>query len=93
LAIWRRISFWSAIVRAADARTSTSVSSISRMIIRIIFAGSSALSSRSAKFAATMSRVREKMPILSSFAHFRLAAAGGRQGGQAPGRPRAAGHA
>jgi len=67
LAIWRRISFWSAIVRAAEARTSTSVSSISRMIMRIIFAGSSALSSRSAKLAATMSRVREKMPIRYSF--------------------------
>jgi hypothetical protein len=50
-------------VRAAEARTSTSVSSISRMIIRIILAGSSAFSIRSAKFAATMSRVREKMPI------------------------------
>jgi hypothetical protein len=65
LAIWRRISFWSAIVRAAEARTSTRVSSISRMIIRIIFAGSSALSSRSVMLAATMSRVREKMLIKS----------------------------
>jgi hypothetical protein len=33
------------------------------MIIRIIFAGSSALSRRSEKLAATMSRVREKMLI------------------------------
>ena len=61
--IWRRISFWSAIVRAAEARTSTRVSSISRMIIRIIFAGSSALSSRSVTLAAMISRVREKMPM------------------------------
>ena len=57
----RRISFWSAIVRAAPARTSTSVSSISMMIMRIILAGSSARSRRSATLAATMSRVREKM--------------------------------
>src|SRR5689334_15512479 len=35
------------------------------MIIRIIFAGSSALSKRSAKFAAMMSRVRENMLIRS----------------------------
>jgi hypothetical protein len=63
LPIWRRISFWSAMVRAADARTSTSVSSISRMIMRIILAGSSALSSRSVTLAAMISRVREKIPI------------------------------
>src|SRR5688572_14449429 len=50
-------------VRAAEARTSTKVSSISRMIMRIIFAGSSALSSRSVILAATISRVREKMPM------------------------------
>ena len=48
---------------AAEARTSTRVSSISRMIIRIILAGSSALSSRSVTLAAMISRVREKMPM------------------------------
>src|SRR4051812_2360633 len=50
-------------VRAAEARTSTRVSSISRMIMRIILAGSSALSSRSVTLAAMISRVREKMPM------------------------------
>ena len=70
LAIWRRISFWSAMVRAAEARTSTRVSSISRMIMRTIFAGSSALSSRSVTLAAMMSRVREKIPISSLLLRF-----------------------
>jgi hypothetical protein len=69
--IERRISFWSAMVRAAEARTSTRVSSISRMIMRIIFAGSSARSSRSVTFAATMSRVREKMPIENSLGNLK----------------------
>jgi len=49
--------------RAADARTSTNVSSISRMTIRIIFAGSSERSSISVMLAAKISRVREKMLI------------------------------
>src|SRR3954466_3610319 len=49
--------------RAAEARTSTSVSSISRMTMRIIFAGSSDRSSISVMFAAKISRVREKMLI------------------------------
>src|SRR5690348_10621154 len=48
----------SAIERAAVARTSTRVSSISRMIIRIIRAGSSARSRSPAMFAAKMSRAR-----------------------------------
>src|SRR5437868_1607295 len=51
--------------RAAEARTSTKVSSISRMTIRIIFAGSSDRSSISVMFAAKMSRVREKILIQS----------------------------
>src|SRR5687767_4755034 len=50
-------------VRAAEERTSTKVSSISMMIIRIIFDGSSALSSKSVTLAAMMSRVREKIPM------------------------------
>jgi hypothetical protein len=49
--------------RAAEARTSTRVSSISRMTIRIIFAGSSDRSSISVMFAAKMSRDREKILI------------------------------
>src|SRR5881275_3255235 len=48
----------SAIERAAVARTSTKVSSISLMIIRIIRAGSSARSRSSVMFAAKMSRAR-----------------------------------
>src|SRR6478672_12539691 len=48
----------SAIERAAVARTSTRVSSISRMIIRIIRAGSSARSRSSVMSAAKMSRAR-----------------------------------
>ena len=48
----------SAIERAAVARTSTKVSSISRMIIRIIRAGSSDRSRSSVMFAAKMSRAR-----------------------------------
>ncbi len=48
----------SAIDRAAVARTSTRVSSISRITIRIIFAGSSDRSRSSAMFAAKMSRAR-----------------------------------
>ena len=60
----RRISLVSAIERAALARTSTSVSSISMMIMRIILAGSSARSRRSVKLAATMSRVRLKIPMV-----------------------------
>ena len=85
--IWRRISFWSAITRAADARTSTRVSSISRMIIRIIFAGSSALSRRSAKLAATISRVREKMLIQSLLYSFQGGTGRGSCRGRAlPGR-------
>ena len=52
------------IVRAAEARTSTSVSSISRMIMRIILDGSSALSSMSVTLAAMISRVLEKMPAM-----------------------------
>ena len=51
--------------RAAEARTSTNVSSISRITMRIIFAGSSDRSSISVMFAAKMSRVREKMLIQS----------------------------
>src|SRR5215217_7064729 len=51
--------------RAAEARTSTKVSSISRMTMRIIFAGSSDRSSISVMFAAKMSRVREKILIQS----------------------------
>ena len=54
----RRISLMSAIERAAVARTSTKVSSISRMIMRIIRAGSSARSRSSVMFAAKMSRAR-----------------------------------
>ena len=57
----RRISLMSAIERAAVARTSTNVSSISTMIMRIIRAGSSDRSSNSAMFAAMMSRVRVKI--------------------------------
>ena len=56
-------SFWSAMPRAAEARTSTSVSSISRMITRIVLAGSSDRLTRSMTLAAMMSRVREKMLI------------------------------
>src|SRR5947209_15754241 len=48
----------SAIERAAVARTSTSVSSISMMIVRIIRAGSSARSRSSVMFAAKISRAR-----------------------------------
>jgi hypothetical protein len=48
----------SAIERAAVARTSTRVSSISMMIIRIIRAGSSARSRSSVMFAAKMSFAR-----------------------------------
>jgi len=59
----RRISLPSAIQRAALARTSTKVSSISRMTMRIIFAGSSDRSSSSVMLAAKMSRVREKILI------------------------------
>ena len=51
----------SAIDRAAVARTSTNVSSISTMIIRIIRAGSSDRSSNSVTFAAMISRVRVKI--------------------------------
>src|SRR3954466_13432013 len=54
------------------------------MIIRIIFAGSSALSKRSAKFAETMSRVREKMLIQSLLYSISAAAAGRRERGRAP---------
>ena len=54
----RRISLMSAIERAAVARTSTNVSSISRMTIRIIRAGSSDRSRSSVMFAAKMSRAR-----------------------------------
>ena len=53
-----RISLMSAIERAAEARTSTKVSSISRMIMRIILAGSSDRSRSSVMFAAKMSRAR-----------------------------------
>src|SRR6478672_12008425 len=49
--------------RAAEARTSTSVSSISRITMRIIFAGSSERSRSSVMLAAKISRVREKIPI------------------------------
>src|SRR5215218_4382433 len=48
----------SAIERAAEALTSTSVSSISIMIMRIILAGSSERSRSSVMFAAKMSRAR-----------------------------------
>src|SRR5947208_11294499 len=51
--------------RAAEARTSTNVSSISRMTMRIIFAGSSERSSISVMLAAKISRVREKILIQS----------------------------
>src|SRR3569833_2953008 len=81
------LSFGPAIVRAADARTSTRVSSISRMIMRIILAGSSALSSRSVKLAAMMSRVREKMPmsiLLKDTKRSKKEVAGAGQGGHAP---------
>src|SRR3569623_2623559 len=92
LATWRRISFWSAMVRAAEARTSTNVSSISRMIMRIIFAGSSALSKRSVKLAAMMSRVREKLPMFVTprkstlYSETKLERRGGQQGGGPPRR-------
>ena len=68
--IARRISLPSAIERAAEARTSTRVSSISRMIMRIIRAGSSARSSSSVKLAAKISRVREKIPIHCTPMHY-----------------------
>ena len=64
----RRISLMSAIERAAVARTSTRVSSISRMIMRIIRAGSSARSSSSVMFAAKMSRARLNTGPLSQAA-------------------------
>ena len=64
----RRISLMSAIERAAVARTSTRVSSISRMIMRIIRAGSSARSRSSAMFAAKMSRARLNTGPLSQAA-------------------------
>src|SRR6266542_2085228 len=58
----------SAIERAAVERTSTKVSSISRMIIRIIRAGSSARSSKSVILAAKMSRARLNTGPLSQAA-------------------------
>src|SRR3954467_14188016 len=54
------------------------------MIIRIIFAGSSALSRRSEKLAATMSRVREKMLI----GRGSISEGGGRAGGRGASRRR-----
>jgi hypothetical protein len=62
-AVARRISLLSAMQRAAEARTSTKVSSISRMTMRIIFAGSSDRSRSSVILAAKMSRALEKMLI------------------------------
>ena len=64
----RRISFTSAIDRAALARSSTRVSSISRMIVRIIRAGSSARSRSSVMLAAKMSRARLKTGPLNQVA-------------------------
>ena len=59
----RAASFLSAIARAAAERTSTSVSSISWIMRRTIFSGSSALSSMALMFELTMSVKREKIPI------------------------------
>src|SRR5215218_7067217 len=64
----RRISLTSAIERAALARRSTRVSSISRMIVRIIRAGSSARSSSSVMFAAKISLARLKTGPLNQVA-------------------------
>ena len=58
--------------------------------MRIIFAGSSALSSKSVKLAAMMSRVREKMPmlklLLGNYALLGGGAGAGSKGETRPGR-------
>ena len=54
-------------MRAAFARTSTRVSSISWIICRIIFSGSSARSSAAFRLALMMSVSREKIPMTCSF--------------------------
>lgn len=63
LLICATISFLLAMVFADAERTSTSVSSISWMIRRTIFSGSSALSSKALMFEFTISVKREKIPI------------------------------
>src|SRR5690349_10485316 len=63
----RSYSFLSAIERAAAERTSTRQSSISWMISRAIFSGSSALSSIALMFELMMSDSREKTPISEPF--------------------------
>jgi hypothetical protein len=65
-AMWRCNSFLRASVRTEVERTSTSVSSISWMIRRTIFSGSSALSSMALRLALTMSVILEKMPMVFS---------------------------
>ena len=62
---WRRRSnsFLSAMARAEVVRTSTSVPSISWRIMRTIFSGSSALSSKALMLELTMSVMREKTLI------------------------------
>jgi len=60
----RSISFFSAIVRTAEERTSTSVSSISWMMSRIIFSGSWARSRIALMLEFTISARREKIPMV-----------------------------
>ena len=62
----REISLRSAIARAAVERTSTNVSSISWIMRRTSFSGSSALSRIELMFEFTMSVKREKMPMARS---------------------------
>ena len=59
----RSCVFLSAKMRAEADRTSTNVSSISWMIRRIIFSGSSALSHIAFRFEFTMSDSLEKIPM------------------------------
>ena len=87
----RRISLMSAIWRAAEARTSTSVSSISRMIMRIIFVGSSDRSRSSVMFAAKMSRARLNTGPLNQVAIGASRVRGGLLPSPAPNRERACG--
>ena len=63
----RSYSFLSAIDRAAAERTSTRQSSISWMMRRAIFSGSSALSSMALRLELMMSDSREKTPISEPF--------------------------
>ena len=61
----RPSSLRSAMHLAAADRISTSVSSISWIISRMIFSGSSAFSSTALMFALMMSLNREKIPMVS----------------------------